>query len=56
VSWALVERAREVRLMVIAGNGRARRFYERSGFRATGRETRRERDGAIEVEMNRILR
>jgi ribosomal protein S18 acetylase RimI-like enzyme len=55
VSWAAAERARDVRLMVIAHNDRARRFYERSGFRVTGRETRRERDGAIEVEMNRIL-
>jgi ribosomal protein S18 acetylase RimI-like enzyme len=41
----------EVRLLVIESNGRARRFYERLGFRLTGRETVRERDGAVELEM-----
>jgi len=42
-----------VRLKVIQGNGRARRFYERMGFRPTGHEEVRERDGLIEVQMER---
>ena len=31
-------------------NDRARRLYERNGFRATGEKVR-ERDGLIEIEM-----
>jgi len=51
LSWARSVAADEVRLLVIESNGRARRFYERLGFRLTGRETVRERDGAVELEM-----
>jgi GNAT superfamily N-acetyltransferase len=55
VCWALDEHAREVRLCVIADNNRASRFYERNGFRMTGHRTARERDGAAELEMHRML-
>jgi len=55
VAWAQSEGAKLVRLKVIDGNGRARHFYERMGFRSTGQETIRERDGLIEVEMERLV-
>jgi ribosomal protein S18 acetylase RimI-like enzyme len=51
VAWAADEAAREVRLHVVKGNDRARRCYERSGFSVTGRETVRDRDGVVEIEM-----
>jgi GNAT superfamily N-acetyltransferase len=51
VAWARSEGARVVWLKVIQGNGRARHFYERLGFRPTGHEEVRERDGLIEVQM-----
>jgi GNAT superfamily N-acetyltransferase len=51
LSWARAEGARAVRLMVIDTNVRARRCYERNGFRATGTQLTRERDGAIELQM-----
>jgi ribosomal protein S18 acetylase RimI-like enzyme len=44
-----------VRLDVIEGNDRARRLYERHGFRATGHITVRARDGAREVQMERRI-
>ena len=53
VAWARSEGAKVVRLKVIQGNDRARGFYERMGFRTTGREEIRLRDGLIEVEMER---
>ena len=53
--WAETEGARQMRLCVIQSNARARRFYERLGFRENGRQSVRERDGAIEVEMERAL-
>jgi GNAT superfamily N-acetyltransferase len=53
--WARSEGAREVRLQVVETNHRARRFYERLGFRANGRRRLRERDGAVELEMSRGL-
>jgi ribosomal protein S18 acetylase RimI-like enzyme len=53
VAWARSEGAKLVRLKVIQGNDRARCFYERIGFRTTGREEIRLRDGLIEVEMER---
>jgi GNAT superfamily N-acetyltransferase len=55
VAWAESDGAKLVRLKVIDGNGRARHFYERMGFRATGQHTIRERDGLIEVEMERLV-
>jgi RimJ/RimL family protein N-acetyltransferase len=36
-------------------NVRARRFYERSGFRPTGHESTHERDGRIEMQMERAV-
>ncbi len=51
IAWAQSEGASTVRLAVIETNDRARRFYERLGFRATGRRAVRERDGRIELVM-----
>ena len=53
LAWAETEGARQIRLAVIQTTDRARRFYERLGFRENGRQSVRERDGAIEVEMER---
>src|SRR5258708_613054 len=53
VAWAESVGAKLVRLKVIQGNGRARHFYERMGFCPTGKEEVRERDGLIEVQMER---
>jgi ribosomal protein S18 acetylase RimI-like enzyme len=55
VAWAESKRAKLVRLKVIQGNDRARRFYERVGFRPTGIEEVRERDGRVEVQMERVV-
>jgi ribosomal protein S18 acetylase RimI-like enzyme len=55
IAWAHAEGARIVRLLVIEHNQRARRFYERLGFRPTGRTRVRERDAAIEIEMERAV-
>jgi len=55
LSWAEEEGARVMRLAVIETNVRARRCYERNGFRPTGKQIARERDGAIELEMERPL-
>jgi ribosomal protein S18 acetylase RimI-like enzyme len=52
-SWAKSEGAASVRLKVIQGNDRARGFYERIGFRTTGQEEIRQRDGRIEIQMER---
>jgi GNAT superfamily N-acetyltransferase len=49
--WAGAIGATQVRLKVVEKNLRARRCYERCGLRATGRQFVRERDGAIELEM-----
>jgi ribosomal protein S18 acetylase RimI-like enzyme len=53
--WASAEGARAVRLAVIASNERARRCYERNGFRDTGHTTVRERDGVVEMQMERFI-
>ena len=55
LAWAEVEGAGLVRLKVIHGNDRARRFYQRIGFHPTGHESIRERDGRIEILMERYL-
>ena len=55
VAWAASEDAKVVRLRVIQTNERARRFYLRNGFRPNGHEDVRERDGLIEVQMERLL-
>ena len=53
VGWARSHGACRVSLLVVDSNLRARRFYERLGFRGSGGTRVRERDGAIEVEMER---
>jgi ribosomal protein S18 acetylase RimI-like enzyme len=55
IAWAQSEGAKIVRLKVIQGNDRARHFYERMGFCSTGHEDVRERDGLIEVQMERLV-
>jgi ribosomal protein S18 acetylase RimI-like enzyme len=55
VAWAQSEGAKIVRLKVIQGNDRARHFYERMGFRSTGQEGIRQRDGLIEIQMERLV-
>jgi len=55
VGWSRSEGAKVVRLKVIKGNDRARHFYERMGFCPTGHEEVRERDGLIEVQMERLV-
>jgi RimJ/RimL family protein N-acetyltransferase len=55
VAWGQSEGARAIRLDVMKANERARRLYERCGFRQTGHETRRENDGRVEVRMERAL-
>jgi ribosomal protein S18 acetylase RimI-like enzyme len=51
LAWARSEGANSVRLNVIGSNHRARRFYERCGFRLTGQEAIRARDGLVELQM-----
>jgi ribosomal protein S18 acetylase RimI-like enzyme len=53
LAWAATEKATVVRLKVEKRNDRARRCYERNGFRPTGSRAVRERDGLGEVEMQR---
>jgi RimJ/RimL family protein N-acetyltransferase len=53
VDWARTEGASVVRLQVMEDNRRARRFYERNGFRLTGQTRLREKDGAVELQMER---
>jgi ribosomal protein S18 acetylase RimI-like enzyme len=48
--WARAAGARSVRLDVFATNVRARRLYERHGFRGTGEQTVRD-DGRLELRM-----
>jgi len=55
MAWAQSEGARLVRLKVIQGNDRARHFYERMGFCRTGQRQVRERDGLVEIEMERLV-
>jgi ribosomal protein S18 acetylase RimI-like enzyme len=55
LTWALERGADRVQLMVISSNERAQRLYARHGFRRTGDQTQRERDGAIELRMERLL-
>ena len=52
-AWARAEGADVIQLRVIDTNRLAQRFYERNGFRSTGRTHVRERDQAIELEMER---
>ncbi len=55
IEWAVTTGARTMRLTVVDGNGAARNLYQRMGFRDTGHRDVRERDGAVEVEMERLL-
>jgi len=55
IAWARTEGAHRVRLQVVQENLRARRVYERHGFRVTGRTRVRTRDGVIEGEMERAI-
>jgi len=55
IVWAEEQGTAEVWLHVVKRNGRARRFYERNGFRRTGQEVIRERDGVVELEMRRSV-
>ena len=55
LTWALERGAHRVQLMVISSNERAQRLYARHGFRPTGHQATRERDGAIELRMERPL-
>jgi GNAT superfamily N-acetyltransferase len=53
LDWACGEGATTVRLKVVEGNARARRFYERNGFCVTSAHRLRARDGQIELQMER---
>lgn len=53
LAWARTVGARLVRLDVIATNDRARRFYERHEFRATGPPSVREGDCREQLRMER---
>jgi ribosomal protein S18 acetylase RimI-like enzyme len=55
VAWAQSQAAQCVRLNVIEGNDRARHFYERNGFRITGKQAIRQRDGLMEIQMERSV-
>ncbi len=55
LAWAKSQGAAVVRLNVMQANHRARRLYERCGFRITGRESIRERDGLVEIQMERLI-
>jgi GNAT superfamily N-acetyltransferase len=50
-AWAAQVGATQVRLNVVESNCRARRCYERAGFRATGRQGVVEKTGDVEIEM-----
>jgi GNAT superfamily N-acetyltransferase len=55
IAWARSNAATCVRLKVIQGNDRARHCYVRLGFSPTGQTQVRERDGLIEMEMERSV-
>jgi ribosomal protein S18 acetylase RimI-like enzyme len=55
ISWAASEGARTIRLEVMQSNERARRFYERNGFRACGDQAISEREGRSRIRMERAV-
>jgi ribosomal protein S18 acetylase RimI-like enzyme len=55
VAWAVVKDARMVRLDVMRSNERARRCYARLGFRPTGHEELRARDGQVQIRMELLV-
>jgi GNAT superfamily N-acetyltransferase len=55
VTWASSRGACEIQLRVVKANERARRLYQREGFRPFGDEIIRPRDGVVEIEMRRLL-
>jgi ribosomal protein S18 acetylase RimI-like enzyme len=55
VAWAVAQGVSELRLKVTTPNRSARRLYERHGFRLTGIEVSRARDGILEQEMQLVL-
>lgn len=55
LAWARVEGASTVRLEVMQANGRARRLYERAGFRVTGRAPERDHGDRVEVSMECLV-
>jgi GNAT superfamily N-acetyltransferase len=56
VEWAESIGGARVTLMVVEHNGSARALYESCGFAYTGEQQTRERDGAIELVMTRVIR
>jgi GNAT superfamily N-acetyltransferase len=50
-AWAAEVGATQIRLKVVETNFRARRFYDRAGFRATGHKGVLEKSGDSEMEM-----
>ena len=56
VEWAASVGAERVVLMVIEGNTQAISLYESCGFAFTGLRQSRDRDGATELEMARVIR
>jgi GNAT superfamily N-acetyltransferase len=56
IEWATGRDAERVTLMVIDGNEPASKLYESCGFTYSGESERRERDGAVELAMSRVIR
>ena len=54
--WAESAGATTLRLEVVEGNGPAIALYERQGFMRTGDMISRERDGVMEIRMERPVR
>jgi GNAT superfamily N-acetyltransferase len=55
LGWAKSQGAKSVNVKVIELNHRARRFYQRCGFRLTGHQAIRARDGMVELQMAHSL-
>jgi ribosomal protein S18 acetylase RimI-like enzyme len=53
--WATSVGAERIRLDVVQGNEAAIGLYQRHGFRPTGHTAARLRDGAVEMQMERLL-